>query len=238
MRSSDKAGVKENDFLEPLLPRPSHFTQDALNRKGSNPWNLFMVITVRTSIDTAADRFEPENALELTIEKTKKIGRRPPAQRYFGISTPRKIVFSTLPWYEKPGDFGNIGKGLEKLFPDLLGFAHHTDIKLPAVKEKTVVRGNLGSPQDNRAYWQLKLDLLCQVETSLHIPQVATYSDDVWLGIQNRFEDSPITSVAHQMSRQEYCINTLFHCDRLKIRRSKRDVFIAEEEIVGLDGKL
>jgi hypothetical protein len=197
-----------------------------------------MIITVRASVDTAADRFEPENALELAIEKTMKIGRRPPAQGYFGISTPRKMVFPALLRYEKPGDFGNIGKGLEKVFPDLLGFAYHTDVKLPALKEKTVVRGNLGSPQNNPTGWQLMLDLLCQEETSLHIPQVATHSDDVWFGIQNRFEDSPITSVAHHLSRQNYHINTLLHCDRLKIRRSKRDVFIAEEEIVGLDGKL
>jgi hypothetical protein len=127
---------------------------------------------------------------------------------------------------------------LEKLFPNLLAFAYHTDVKLPALKEKTVVRGNLGSPQNNPTGWQLMLDLLSQKETSLYIPQVATHSDDVWPGIQNRFEDAPIISVAHQMSRQQDSINTLFHCDRLKIRRSKRDVFLAEEEIVGLDGKL
>jgi hypothetical protein len=104
MRSSDKAGIKENDFLDPSLTRPSHFTQDALNRKGSNPWCLFMIITVSTSIDTAADRFEPENAPELAIEKTTKIRRRPPAQRTSAISTPRKEVSPALPWYEKPGD--------------------------------------------------------------------------------------------------------------------------------------
>jgi hypothetical protein len=197
-----------------------------------------MIITVSTTKGTAANRFEPQNAPEVTVEKTTKIGGRPPAQSSFGVSTPRYIVISTLPRYEKPGDLGKAGKGLKKLFPGLLALAYHTDVKLPVVKEKTVVRGDLGSPKNNRAGWQVMLDLLCQEETSLYIPQVATHSDDVWFGIQNRFEDRPITSVAHHLSRQNDRINALLPCDRLKIRRSKRDVFIAEEEIVGLDGKL
>jgi hypothetical protein len=132
----------------------------------------------------------------------------------------------------------SIGERLKKVSPNLLSFAHNSNIKVPVLKKKLVVRGYFRPPENDRAFRQLKLDLLCQKKTSLHIPHIATHPDDVGFSIHYKFKDGLIASVAHQMPWQELCINTLVRSNPLEVGRSKRDVFIAEKEIMGLDGKL
>ena len=79
MRPPDKTGIKKNNLLKVLFPRPSNFTEDAFNWESSKPPGLLMIETVSTSIGTAPNRFEPQDTLELGIEDTVKKRRRPTA---------------------------------------------------------------------------------------------------------------------------------------------------------------
>lgn len=101
-----------------------------------------------------------------------------------------------------------------------------------------VVRSNLRPSQDNLAFRVMAFYLPAQKEASIDVPEVTAHPDEVRLGIHYEFQEGLIASIAHQMAWHQCCLYPHPGSDHFEVGRGKRDIFIAEEKIVGLNGKL
>jgi len=92
---------------------------------------------------------------------------------------------------------------------------HNTNIKIPVLKKKIVFQGDFRSSQDNLAFRQLKLDLLREEKTSLHVPQVAAHSMMSGFAFMINLRMADHFRSASEVW-QEFCISTLLRSNHLR----------------------
>ena len=127
---------------------------------------------------------------------------------------------------------------MKQTFPDPLPFTDHANIKIAVPQKKCIVRSDLRAAQDDPALRQGVTELLAEEQGPFHIPLVTAHPYHVWLSIRNEAEDGLIATIRHHRVGNELTIHPLPEGDGFQVSGCQRYVFVTEEKIVPLDGKL
>jgi hypothetical protein len=127
---------------------------------------------------------------------------------------------------------------LEDGFPCLLAFTHNANIEILVPEEELVLRVNLRAAQHDLTRGHMALELSGKKQASFHIPQITTHRHHVRLGIYQKPENGLIAPVRHQGIWQQLSVDSLGFCNQLEIGSGERNILVAEEEIVPLNGEL